>query len=199
MSAFMIALIGGIFSILGNISGVVMTNLLNKRNTSIYKDKVIKSARQIGLILAQLRRETGGIRALLIRAENGKIRNLDTTKFITVVDESYDFPASSSIDRFQKYRADKSYMALIKNILENPIFHLKVNEMEDGFLKNYYLSQGINNSLVFSVQENEKQLWFVSLSFLGEIDLNDPKIRVAIDSTHHILENLISECPEAVA
>lgn len=186
------------------ISGAIVgfiTSFFNQRYWSkaiaTHRSEVTQAGRQITALLNALKRDTDADRAVLIIAENGKIRDPDSPKFMSVIDEVFDRPLDSSANRFYRYRVDNGYRALIADLLEKGYAELIVADMPDGFLKSYYLSKGIQHSYVFTIYETEKRLWYCSVVGLSKLDTGNPATRSAIDVAKHEIADIIQNYPEA--
>lgn len=196
MSAFLVAIIGGTFGLVSAILGAFTTYFLNKKGVLESKNNILSKAREVGYLLGWARMTVGAKRCVLVRVENGKIRDADSTKFISVVDESYEPPMSGSHELFQRYRTDAAYKQIFQSILSEESLCIPTSAFSSGFLKNYYEAVGIAYSIAFRVYESERQLWYVSLSFTEEIDHIESKVANVIDTLKHKIGRVLEENPE---
>lgn len=122
--------------------------------------------------LKRVKHEIEAPRALILKSENGGgVPRIGKGVFLTILHEASDTGYDSVMNEVKRLPTDMSYNKLIIELVTNGMQILIVDEMEDGMLKDIYLSDGIKYSIVVPIVTMKDM--FIYASFAWKSVLTD--------------------------
>jgi hypothetical protein len=116
-------------------------------------------------------------RAIVLRVHNGG-GNLSASKptYVSVLYEESRSPLGHIRKDHQNVPADKHMMSMLQEVKLNGQIELKTDQLPPSYLKNFYLSQGVNKARLFFIKEAKggflwrqtKELHILSVSTVEE-------------------------------
>jgi hypothetical protein len=112
------------------------------------------------------------LRRAVFKAHNGgKLLDVRTHKYVTMLYEDFYPPFTSDMDKVQNWRMDELYVKMLHEVTTNKKTTLVVADMPDCSLKNLYLSKGVTYSEVHYIGEDGNNLFFAS--FCTNLDISE--------------------------
>lgn len=114
--------------------------------------------------------------------------------FISVINEDYQRPLGPISDHFQRWRADKHYIEILRNICENGSACIEVDQMSDESpLKSIYRMQGVKYMEVFFIAQTKVKLFIATISTTKETKFASDEDRSYIGISINNLRNIFAE------
>lgn len=150
------------------------------KQRDIYK-ALLPKMEEIYSVLNSLLIASGAHRALILSTENGggvpQVGKPLYSSILYEVKSSYSFPDLK--DTWQKQLVDESYVSLLLEVHTRHVASLTTGEMSEGILKDLYISEGIQTSLVFAITVANDRFYYLSLTYKEDTELT-PRIRNAV-------------------
>lgn len=104
-------------------------------------------------------------RALILRTSNGGgIPNFKSPLYLSITHEMHNESVRSIKHQYQNIQADRNYVELVINILEEKEIDVVVSDLKEGLLKNAYEAEGINFSKIVLLSIDTKGIYYLSMS-----------------------------------
>jgi len=122
------------------------------------------------------------LRRNVFKAHNGgKILDVRTHKYASLLYEDHKPPFESIIDDVQHWRMDESYLKMLGKLTKEKVLHLYVNDMEPGRLKDLYESHDVKYCTVHYIGEDGYALYYASFATNQDIPWFDVDTRNGIN------------------
>lgn len=143
-------------------------------------------------VLNMLLRETGCVRALVLRAENGgDVPIVGKDLYSSVVYEVYDRAFVSMKDRWQRRPLDEAYIDLLLEVAKRGKASVVTNELTPCALKDLYVSIGIQGAVMIRLKAREGAFYYLSLNFDQPFDDEDPVLNESVAFAVSKIESLL--------
>lgn len=141
--------------------------------------------------LSSLKHETGSPSAVLTESKNGGgIPTGGNPVYISIFDEANDSTMRSVKKDIQNMPTDMAYNKMLLRLLENGYVFLETDKMIDGFLKEFYLAEGIKCAYIYKVGTLNNRLYYISLRWKTAIEKNVNIERTLRTTSNNILNTL---------
>lgn len=136
--------------------------------------------------LNALKRRVGAGRVLLLYTSNGGgIPDAGKQIYCSILYEVTVDGLSAIKKDWQNMPTDEGYIQMLKEVIMNKFWRGSPATMKSGFLKDLYMSEKVDHSVVVPVYKTEKQFFYLSMRWYShEIEANkvptDETIRVAL-------------------
>lgn len=183
-----IAIITGMFSLLA---------MYIKQKLDIRKIKKKESFRQvipkvhhIYDLLNELKTHTKAVRVLILKTENngGRPKGGCVLKS-SIVYEVFDSPLEPIKETWQQQVLDEEYVDILTQMMSNPQRRKSVvtGKLKDhSILKRVYLATGVHSSVLYEIQEREKEYFYLSIIYDKQIDKTAEEFNTKRDFVNRI-------------
>lgn len=140
--------------------------------------EVLPKIHQVYAILNNIKREVGAHRVMILASENGGgVPRVGCQLYTSVVYETFDAPLRALRSRWQRQPLDEQYIKLLTDIVVSGESTFVPSMAEDGILKDLHEAQKLVASRYYRLIEREKEVLYLSCSFLNDADYDTPKAR----------------------
>lgn len=114
--------------------------------------------------------------------------------FVSIINEDYQRPLTPIMDLFQKWRADKHYIELLRSVCENGSVAININDLPDDSKQKRALSaSGIQLTEVYFIAQTKTKLFIASISTPKNTFEETPRSRLYIEASINRLRNIFAE------
>lgn len=148
--------------------------LANSFRTTVEEDQIILGT------LYRILTESQADRVTLLQAHNGTIFTSGRHDWkVSITHEAYKRGIEPVKQKFQNVRASQINEALTTLFRDSKIGYKSTEEIKDDFIHNYYLNNGIKQSVTYILETNtEGPLGFVAIHYLEEKGLDNFEVEV---------------------
>lgn len=132
-----------------------------KNNSSA---RAIQNIAQTIDTMQDLAMETGAGRVLLLQVSNGGgIPSSGANLYVSILHEIKDRSLRPIKPDFQSMLTDAGYIRLLEKLVSNGEYHGTPDDLSDGFLKDLYVSEGVEFFTAVEVKRTKHKFYFLSL------------------------------------
>lgn len=158
----------------------------------------IRDEAQCWQIVLRLLRETAAHRVIVLYTEDGGgIPGPDRVIYSSARYEASDGALPPVMDDWQKRRVDAAYAGMLAEVLQKGAIVLRPSEMEEGVLRATYRTQGVVRSDVQHITTLPKQVYYLSVNFMGDTAGTASRDGLAIAAARDQLRVLIERASKA--
>lgn len=145
--------------VFGVATALITTNLKVRNKTKFVNNSELQK------ISRTILDETSATRFLIIEAKKIRERN-ESPMTIKILYEDYRQPMETIIEGFSNAHVDKEYYNIVLDLCNSPLQFIDIatDKMVEGFLKNYYIAEGIKHARLFLIKEYNNTILFGSIS-----------------------------------
>ncbi len=130
--------------------------------------RMLPARHEVYGVLNKVVAEYGATRALVLFTENGGGRpNMSSDLKLSIAYEIYSGGATPVSEVFQRVYVDAIYTSMLDQLIRSPTrsLLLMTRDLPNCQLKQVYIDNKIQMSLVYKVCETEKRFWYASFNF----------------------------------
>lgn len=114
--------------------------------------------------------------------------------YVSVVNEDYVRPLKSITDMFQRWRADKTYIEVLRSVCERGSAKINVSELpEESPLRHIYAMEGITHVEVYFLAQTKVKLFIATISTNNPDGMETNADRSYIEISINNLRNIFKE------
>jgi len=144
---------------------------------------VLPKIHEVYTVLNNIKREVGAHRVMILSSEDGGgVPRVGCQLYTSVVYETFDAPLRALRARWQRQPLDEQYIKLLTDIVVNGESTFVPSMAEEGILKDLHDAQKLVASRYYRLIDREKEVLYLSCSFLDDTDYDTPKAREVLRS-----------------
>lgn len=135
--------------------------------------ETIRKIKQIYSLMDDLKSEVGCDRVLIMSTKNGGgIPRPGAHLYASVLYETFDKKLEAVMPYWQHRQVDLAYVKILSKVEERNVVYIDTDDMDEGILKDIYLSNKIKSSIVAKIKATPNHYYYISCNFTNNKNAN---------------------------
>jgi len=133
----------------------------------------IRKIKEIYSLMDDLKAEVECDRVLIMSTKNGGgIPRPGAHLYASVLYETFDKKLEAVMPYWQQRQVDLAYVKILSKVEEKNVVDIDTEDMDEGILKDIYLSNGIEKSIVAKIKAKPNYYYYISCNFTNSKKAN---------------------------
>lgn len=156
-------------------------------------EKTLQLKLKISKALYSIERETRSTHVMVVMGHNGGRPSAVRPFHSTVIEEARDPRLPGVSEMWQEQVVDSSYIAMLEKVYREGNIWNYTEKLPPGILKDLYIKNGIEQSLMIALHETSQAFYYLSITFKEKVALTPQErdtIRREVNNLRHLYRGI---------